>query len=131
MDLAKVVQKDEVEVELFLPNGVALVNDDGSKMTISLSGVYSSKYREVVEAQQATRLKKMQRMGGKPTIDPKEVRDSRTDLLVQCTLSWNITLNGECPECNEKNTRSIYNSYPFIRDQVSDALEEPQAFLED
>lgn len=131
MDLSKIVQKDEIEVQLYLPNGVELVNDDGSQMTILVHGLYSDKYREVTEAQQSSRLKRMQRMGGKASIDPKELRESRNDLLVKCTISWNITLNGECPKCDAKNVRHVYETYPFIRDQVNDALEEPQAFLED
>lgn len=131
MDLGKIVQKDTVDVELHLPNGVALVNDDGTPMIITLHGLYSDKYRSVVEKQQADRLKRAQRMGGKPNIDPKELRDNRTTLLIECTESWNITLNGECPKCTPQNVRAVYEKYQFIRDQASDALEEPQAFLED
>lgn len=131
MDLGKIVQKDTVEVELHLPNGTPLVNDDGTPMAVVLHGLYSEKYRSVVEKQQGDRIKRSQRMGGKPTIDPKEIRESRTTLLVSCTDSWTITLNGECPKCTEASVRQVYEKYPFIRDQVSDALEEPQAFLAD
>lgn len=131
MDLGKIVQKNVVEVELHLPNGTALVNDDGTPMTITVHGLYSEKYRSVIERQQSERLKRAQRMGGKPNIDPKELRDSRTSLIVECTDSWNITLNKKCPECTPQNIRMVYETYPFIRDVVSDALEEPQAFLGD
>lgn len=131
MDLGKIVQKDTVDVELHLPNGVALVNDDGTPMIITVHGLYSEKYRSVVEKQQADRLKRAQRMGGKPSIDPKELRDGRTTLIIECTLSWNITLDGECPKCDVQTARRVYEMYPFIRDLVSDALEEPQAFLGD
>lgn len=132
MDLASIKQSDTTTVELKLPNAeeTPLTNDDGSNMSVEVYGSFSDQYRAIVDAQQNLRIKKASKNGGKVTFSAEEVRENRMNLVVGCVKSWNITLNGECPECTPDNVRRIFTEYPFIRVAVEMAIETPDNFLE-
>ena len=131
MDLMNIgTTKDTTDVVLYNPvNSEILLNDDGSEMTITVHGPYSAKYKSISHNQQNRRLMKAQRTGGKLNLTAEEIESSATDLLVKCVDGWNITLSGEKPECTEAKVRELFETLPWVREQVDAAIGDAQAFL--
>lgn len=131
MDLMNIgTTKDTTDVVLYNPvNSEILLNDDGSEMTITVHGPYSAKYKSISHNQQNRRLMKAQRTGGKLNLTAEEIESSALDLLVKCVDGWNITLNGEKPECTEAKVRELFETLPWVREQVDAAIGDAQAFL--
>jgi hypothetical protein len=122
--------KETTDVTLYNPiTSEVLTNDDGSEMTVTVHGPYSSKYKSISHQQQNRRLQKAQRTGGKLNLSAEEIEASALDLLVKCVADWNITLGGEKPECNESKVREVFTDLPWVREQVDAALGDAQAFL--
>ena len=131
MDLMNIgTTKDTTDVVLYNPvNSEILLNDDGSEMTVTVHGPYSAKYKSISHNQQNRRLMKAQRTGGKLNLTAEEIEASATDLLVKCVDGWNITVGGEKPECTEAKVRELFETLPWVREQVDAALGDAQAFL--
>ena len=130
MDLGSFKKKDTTEVELRLPNQTLITHDDGVPMTITVYGVYSDKYRDALDAQQTIRIKRAQASGGKMTLTPEELRADRFSFVVSMVQSWNITLDGEKPECSQRTVRDLFERLPFVYDAVNSNIEDGQSFLE-
>lgn len=131
MDLMNIgTTKDTTDVVLYNPvNSEILLNDDGSEMTVTVHGPYSSKYKSISHNQQNRRLMKAQRTGGKLNLTAEEIESSALDLLVKCVDGWNITVGGEKPECTEAKVRELFETLPWVREQVDAAIGDAQAFL--
>jgi len=132
MDLSNIGKtKETSDVTLYNPvTSEVLTNEDGTEMTITIHGPYSSKYKAIAHAQQNRRLQKAQRTGGKLNLTAQEIEASALDLLVKCVTKWNITLGGSCPDCGEAKVKEVFTDMPWIREQVDAALGDAQAFLE-
>lgn len=125
------VVKDTTDVELVHPKtGEVLTNDDGTPMTITVHGPYSSHYKAVSHAQQNSRLMKAQRMGGKMSLTAEELEASALDLLVKCTAGWNITLDDEPEAFSQDKAREVYTKHPWVRDQIDGVFGDTRAFLD-
>ena len=132
MDLMNIgTTKETSDVILYNPiNSEILVNDDKSEMTITIHGPYSKKYKTISHAQQNRRLMKAQRTGGKLNLTAEELEASALDLLVKCVDGWKITLGGDKPKCTEAKVREVFETLPWVREQVDAALGDAQAFLD-
>ena len=130
MDLNSLeVKSDTSVVKLYHPiHNTAMLNDDGSEMTITVHGKYSKRYREIQQNQQNARLKRAER-GGKMKLTAEEILADRLDLTVGCVDSWNIQLDGSVPECTPANVRSIFQRFPWMRENIEIEMEDTQAFL--
>jgi hypothetical protein len=125
------VVKDTTDVELVHPKtGEILTNDDGTPMTITVYGPYSSTYKAITHAQQNKRLMKAQRMGGKMSLTAEELEASTMDLLVKCTADWKITLDTEPETFSEDKARDVYAKHPWVREQVDAVFGDTRAFLD-
>jgi hypothetical protein len=123
--------KETTEVELLHPaTGEVLLNDDGSPMTITVHGPYSSTYKAINHAQQNKRLMKAQRTGGKMNLTAEEIESSALDLLVKCTEAWNLTLDTEPEEFSQDKARQVYLDHPWVREQVDAVFGDTRAFLD-
>ena len=127
-DIGKV--KETTDVELLHPaTGEVLLNDDGTPMTITVHGPYSSTYKAVSHAQQNKRLMKAQRTGGKLNLSAEEIEASSLDLLVKCTEGWSLTLDKEPEEFSQDKARQVYLDHPWVREQVDAVFGDTRAFL--
>lgn len=123
--------KDTTEVELVDPSSGEIVrNADSSPMTITVYGPYSSHYKSVSNAQQNRRLMKAQRMGGKINITAEEIEASGLDLLVKCTVGWNLSLDEKPEKFTPEKAREVYIAHPWVREQVDAVFGDTRAFLE-
>jgi len=123
--------KETTDVELLHPaTGETLLNDDGTPMTITVHGPYSSTFKAISHAQQNKRLMKAQRTGGKMSLTAEEMEASALDLLVKCTEAWNVTLDEEPEEFSQDKVRQVYLDHPWVREQVDAVFGDTRAFLE-
>lgn len=130
MDLNKLeVKSDASTVRIYHPTtNIPLKNDDGSDMTITVHGKYSKRYREIQQEQQNARLKRAER-GGKMKLTAEEILEDRLDLTCGCVDSWNIQLDGAVPELTKESVRTIFQRFPWMREQIEIEMEDTQAFL--
>jgi hypothetical protein len=123
--------KDTTDVELVHPKtGEVLTNDDGTPMTITVYGPYSSTYKAITHAQQNRRLAKAQRLGGKMTLTAEELEASTMDLLVKCTAGWKVTLEKGVEKFSEEKVREVYVKMPWVRDQIEAVFGDTRSFLD-
>jgi len=128
-DIGKI--KETTDVELVHPStGETLTNEDGSSMTITVHGPYSSTYKTVSHAQQNKRLMKAQRTGGKMNLTAEEIESASLDLLVKCTEGWNLTLDKKPEDFSQDKVRQVYQDYPWVREQVDAVFGDTRAFLD-
>lgn len=131
MDLSNVKTKTVDVITLCLPNGIPLENDDKTPMTITVSGVYSTRYKSIVEEQQNERIKRAQQSGGKFILSSAEIAENRMTLVAKCIETWDITLNGQHPpKLDVDEAIKLFKRLPFVFDQVNAGIEDAQAFLE-
>jgi len=127
-DIGKV--KETTDVELMHPaTGETLLNDDGTPMTITVHGPYSSTYKSVSHNQQNKRLMKAQRTGGKLNLTAEELEASSLELLVKCTEGWALTLDKKPEDFSQDKARQIYMEHPWVREQVDAVFGDTRAFL--
>lgn len=130
MDLNSLeVKNDVATIAIYHPTENTIIkNDDGTDMTISVYGKYSRRYREIQQNQQNARLKRAER-SNKLKLTASEIIADRLELTVGCVESWNIQLDGSVPPCTPDNIRSVFERFPWIREQIETEMEETQAFL--
>ena len=127
-DIGKV--KETTDVELMHPStGETLLNDDGTPMTITVHGPYSSTYKSVSHNQQNKRLMKAQRTGGKLNLTAEELEASSLELLVKCTEGWSLTLDKKPEDFSQDKARQVYMEHPWVREQVDAVFGDTRAFL--
>lgn len=127
-DIGKI--KDTTDVELMHPTtGETLLNDDGTPMTITVHGPYSSTYKSVSHNQQNKRLMKAQRTGGKLNLTAEELEASSLELLVKCTDGWALTLDKKPEDFSQDKARQVYMEHPWVREQVDAVFGDTRAFL--
>ena len=127
-DIGKV--KETTELELVHPaTGETLLNDDGTPMTITVHGPYSSVYKSISHNQQNKRLMKAQRTGGKLNLTAEEIEASSLELLVKCTEGWSLTLDKEPEDFSQDKVRQVYTDHPWVREQVDAVFGDTRAFL--
>jgi len=123
--------KETTDVELVHPStGETLLNDDGTPMSITVHGPYSSTYKSVTHNQQNKRLMKAQRTGGKISLTAEELEAGSLELLVKCTENWKITLDEGLEEFSQDKARQVYLDYPWVREQVDAVFGDTRAFLD-
>lgn len=130
-DIAKV--NETTTIELVDPfDHTTLLNDDGSPMTITVHGPYSSVYRQIDHTVTNKRMMKAQRSGGKISLTSEEIEASSFEKFVKCTAGWHLTLkSGEgIADFNLDAVRQLYKEEPWVLDQVKVVLEDEKAFLE-
>jgi hypothetical protein len=123
--------KDTTTVTLQHPaTGKALLNADGTTMTVVLHGPYSERYKSVLRDQQQRRMTEMGR-GTRPTMTPDEIDSFANELLVRCIEDWSITLEGDdkLPFSREA-VESVLEEFPWMKDQINSVMGNIADFLE-
>jgi hypothetical protein len=123
--------KDTTDVLLYHPvSGDALLNEDGTQMSITIHGPYSARYKKISHDQQNRRLIKAQRSGGKLNLTAEEIEASSMEILVKCVDGWNVTLDKGLEKFSEEKVREVFTTLPWVREQVDAAFGDARAFLE-
>lgn len=136
MDLSKldtVAACDEgADLELTHPITGAVLTDEktGEAVSIKLIGADSKEYQSLTHKAQTKRLNKRLSRGGVVKMTAEELDADALELLVHCTKGWkHVLVDGKELVFNETNARQLYTRFPWIRDQVSDFVQERANFL--
>lgn len=121
------------ELELFHPG-----TKEGLGVFVTVLGQDSDEYRKVFQVQQRKRLDRAMRGGGiriKSVASPESLEQDANELLAACTKSWrtgeeqHLLIGGEKLECSRDNAMRVYRDYPWIKEQVDDAVNDRANFL--
>ena len=103
-------------------------------MTIRVLGRDSDTFKEYTRDLLNTRLRR-EAMATKRGKDAdlrtvEVIEKENVDLLVVCTLGWkNVSYNGQELAFDETNVRKVYKEFPWIYDQVNEAIGTLELFL--
>ena len=127
-DFSDVDTKAMAQAGVWMPirklDGGVLTAKNGGEVRIKLLGVDSSSYRTATRETVRKRLAKRAVGGAQQTAlsgdDLEEVERDTLDLLVACTVGWEHVMSpqGEAILCGPEAARSLFESYPVIREQV-------------
>lgn len=103
-------------------------------MTIRVLGRDSDTFKEHTRDTLNARLRR-EAMAAKRGKDAdlrtvETIEQENMDLLVACTVGWNgVVLDGKELPFEEANIRKVYKDYPWIYDQVNEAIGTLENFL--
>lgn len=126
MDLSSIKSQDTTAVEILHPASGAPVG-----ITVTVASMDSERARAVEKTQRNARIQKLTRGGRRnAALTADELEKDGLDLLVHCTVSWDgVTENGQALECTPENVRRVYTSYPWLREQVDQAVADRANFF--
>ncbi len=126
MDLKDLTPKsDIIEVQLAHPsNGEPLLNNDKSRMTISVYGPYSKEYKKILYKHTKDKIK-----DGQANLDVVEIEELNIAVLAEATVSWNITFDGKNPELSVELAKEIYEEVFWIKTQIDEAVQSSLDFM--
>ena len=119
-------------VQCFLKNpgdDAPILNDDGTPMSITLLGQDSKAYQTLKHSMSNEKIEKAVKFGKKLKLNSEKLENDELDLLVKSTVEWDITYQGQKPDCTPENVRLLYTQVPSIREIVSDFIVDRTNFL--
>lgn len=131
MDLKDLKPKsDTIQVELYHPATYEpLTTEDGKPMVIEVYAPHSLAHKEVVHEQGNRQLEKMQKNKGKYKLTVQELEEFGIERLSKVTKDWLIQLNGQKPKFTVQKAVELYKDFPWIKDQIEEALSDNASFL--
>lgn len=111
MDLSQFQFSDTATLHVRSPiDGKPLFREDGSPITITLSGRDSKLYADAQRAMVEARLN---------SDAPVDADEATASFMARCTVSWSgIEYNGDVLEKNFETARSLYKRLPWLREQI-------------
>jgi hypothetical protein len=130
MDLLDLKPKADT-IEVILNHPVTLepiAKEDGTEMSITVYAPHSKVYKEALHEQINRRLQKAQK-SKKFSLTSEEAEQSALEVLSRVTKEWDIVLGGKTPKLDFQSAVDLYRDYPWIKDQVEEALNDTASFL--
>lgn len=129
-DLADLKPKsDVVEVELVHPATMEpLTKNDGSVMTVVVYAPHSKEYKAALHEQTNKRIQKSSK-GKRVTFTAEDIEQATLELLAKTTKSWDVVIGGKTPELSVPNAVDFYRDFPWVREQVEEAVNDSASFL--
>jgi hypothetical protein len=125
-------KSDTIEVLLRHPSTDEILTyakgKDKVEMSISIYNPYSAAYKAAIHAQTNKRLVKAAK-NRKSTYTAEELDRASLDLLVAITAGWDIFIGGEAPKFTVDKAKEVFETFPWIRDQLDEAMNDTAAFL--
>jgi hypothetical protein len=130
MDLLDLKPKsDTIEVILNHPATLEpILKADGTEMSITVYAPHSKVYKDALHEQTNRRLQKAQKTK-KFSMTSEEVEQSSLEVLARVTKEWDIVLGGKTPKLDIQSATELYRDYPWIKDQVEEAVNDNASFL--
>lgn len=97
-------------------------------MTITVYNSWSAGYKKAIHDQTNKRLTKAQR-GKKAGYTAEDLEAGAMELLSKVTVGWDIQLGGEKPKFTAAKAISVFTDFPWIREQLEEALNDTASFL--
>lgn len=121
---------NEVKVELKTPFGEPITKADGKPQTITLAAPYSKEFKAATHASANERIEKnaKRKQGEDLKITAEDIDEGQISFLVSITKSYDLELGGKPVEFSKDFTKSLYEEFIGIRDQVEAALDNTSNF---
>jgi hypothetical protein len=110
-------------------NGVPLINDDGSPMTLTVASADSDKFQKAGRAARDRRNAVGGRRAGPGSVKAAEIDADSIELLVAVVVNWNVTLDGKKPTCAPASVRAAFKRFPWLMRQVDAYIADDANFL--
>jgi hypothetical protein len=99
--------------------------EDVKPVRALVAGTYSRRYRRVEESLRDKRMKKGSRYTG------EQFERDQVRLAALCVLDWEgFFASGKPIPCDESNVATVLQKAPWIRDQVTTAMQDHEGFSE-
>jgi len=130
IDLAGAAQRG-TQVSLRHPvTNAPLLDEDHKPITIQVLGKDSSIYLQVQRRLSDARLNASLGRGSKFKISSAQLEQDTIELLASVTVGWSENFKlGDITEFTHETAMSVYESASWIREQVSEVVEDRSAFL--
>lgn len=127
MDIALIKKASDAGAPMTLEYaGKPVTDESGKKVTITLAGPESDRWRDAQDKVVNKRLSK-----AKPDM-PASAEDFRMEKAAQyaaVTISWeNLELDGKPLDCNFENAQKLYYDHPWIAAQIDEFIGERKNF---
>lgn len=136
MDLKKYDTKERAEkgaiMPVLSPETQRPLFDDttGEQVQITLLGADSSRFRKGQFELAREQLRTTRRRTNSTADDMEAALKTLIGVLAECTLDWkHIAWNGEVLECNKPNATMLYTELPWLREQVSEFVQDRANYL--
>lgn len=104
---------------------------DPTPASITLAGPEHPKHKALTMAAMRAARKRAEKAGKLVLTDPEDDAQTALDKAVACTIAWDgVKRDGKALECSAANVRELYESAPWLRDQVLTFLAGEENFIE-
>jgi hypothetical protein len=131
MDLANLTpESDTLEIILYHPTTLdPLMNEDGeTEMSVVVYAPHSKEYKEKFNEKANKRLQVMQR-SKKNQVTVEDLEKDAVDLVARIIKNWDITYDGEQPDLSVAKAKEVFETLPWLRIQIEEAIEENRGFI--
>lgn len=92
-------------------------------ITIGVYGRDSDVFKAINSQQNKARLERIRRAGRVVSVDTDQMDEEVLDLLAKCSFRWsNVELDGKSLDFSTSNARTVYERFPWIREQVDQGI---------
>lgn len=143
MDLKKKSTKKKanegVEVEILDPETFETICDEnGNETPLFVTVLGADSDLAIAQGRRRTQAVVKKMMGARGAkasmakVDTDELVGQRDEDLAELVVGWrNFEESGEVLECTRENVLYVFKEYPFVKEQVRDAVNDRSRFLAD
>lgn len=104
---------------------------DPTPAEITVAGPEHPKHKALTMAAMRQARKRAEKAGRLVLTDPEDDEQNALDRAVACTLAWKgVKRDGKDLDCTAANVRELYESAPWLKDQVLAFLGADENFIE-
>lgn len=131
MDLSGLkAQSETARIDVYHPvTGEALTDDQGQPMWVEVYGADSARYRKIDQQINDRNLQKALRSGGRNAVSTEQLVAQEWERLTHCISAWHIVVGGEVPPCEPARIREVFESLPWLREQVEAGMKDRSRFF--
>ena len=106
-----------------------LKKDDGTEMSITMYATHSKEYKAAMHEQTNKRLLKSQKAKKNVIFTAEDIDSSTIEVLAKSTKEWDLQFNKKPLKFTIDEAINLYQKFPWIKEQVSEAQEDFTSFL--
>ena len=129
-DLSQLVPTSDI-ITVLLKHPVTdeiLKKDDGTEMSITVYATHTKEYKAVIHEQTNKRIQKAQK-NKKIVFSAEDIEIASVEVLAKTTKEWDLQFNKKPIKFSVAEAIDLYQKFPWIKDQVTEAQEDYTSFL--
>lgn len=105
-----------------------LYDDDGKAFEVVVYSPTSAKVKQLQHEQTNRRIQKASRSRN-ISLTAEQLEAQQLDLISKIVKDWHLILNGSVPECTPAKVKEVFETYPWIYEQVTNFFDDRRNFL--